>query len=116
MAKWPFGYDPGKTKNGNKVFTNKISAMNNYQQKWINTLQNAHIHGWEIKAQGDDIFVEMPHVTDLKLIRDNLPETLALMALDINLPKERLKFIFHNGYEQFEYLLNPAAEDLEREG
>jgi hypothetical protein len=94
----------------------KPDVMNNYQQKWINTLKNAHVHGWEIKPQGDDIFVEMPHVTDLKLIRDNLPETLGLMALDINLPKERLKFIFHNGYEQFEYLLNPAAADLEREG
>ncbi|NHA06855.1 hypothetical protein G7092_23835 [Mucilaginibacter sp. HC2] len=57
----------------------------------------------------------MPHVTDLKLIRDNLPQTMGLMSLDINLPKERLKFIFHNGYEQFEYLLNPAGGDLNRE-
>lgn len=38
------------------------------------------------------------------------------MALDIDLPEERLKFIFHNGYEQFKYLLNPVAEDLEPEG
>ncbi len=40
---------------------------------------------------------------------------MGLMSLDINLPKERLKFIFHNGYEQFEYLLNPAGGDLNRE-
>jgi len=86
--------------------------MNAYQQKWIDTLNNAHLHGWVIKPQGDDIFIEMPNVTDLKLIRDNLPETLALMSLDINIAKERLKFVFHNGHEQFEYLLNPGDEDL----
>ena len=86
--------------------------MNTYQKKWIDTLKNANLKNWIIKPQGGDIFVEMPNVTDLKLIRDNLPETLGLMSLDINEPKQRLKFIFHNGHEQFEYLLNPAAEDL----
>jgi len=50
--------------------------MNPYQQKWIETLTNANIPHWTIKAQGDDIYVEMPHVADLKLIRDNLPATL----------------------------------------
>lgn len=53
--------------------------------------------GWKIEAQGEDILIDMPHVTDLKLIRDNLPETLALMSLDIEVPKERLKFIVPNG-------------------
>jgi len=86
--------------------------MNSYQQKWIETLTNANIPHWIIKAQGDDIYVEMPHVTDLKLIRDNLPATLGAISLDIDEPKQRLKFIFHNGYENFEYLLNPHAEDL----
>jgi len=86
--------------------------MNSYQQKWIETLTNANIPHWIIKAQGDDIYVEMPHVTDLKLIRDNLPATLGAISLDIDEPKQRLKFIFHNGYENFEYLLNPHSGDL----
>ena len=86
--------------------------MNAYQQKWIEVLTNAHVTGWKIEAQGSDIYIEMPHVTDLKLIRDNLPETLALMSLDIEAPKERLKFLFHNGYENFEYILNPGEKDL----
>jgi len=90
--------------------------MNTYQQKWIDTLKNANLQNWVIKPQGNDVFVEMPNVTDLKLIRDNLPETLGLMSLDIDAPKERLKFIFHNGHEQFEYLLNPSNEDLTQEG
>ena len=81
--------------------------MNLYQQKWIGLLNSAHLQGWKIEPQGDDIFIEMPHVTDIKLIRDNIPSTLAAMSLDIHEPKERLKFIFHNGFEQFEYLLNP---------
>jgi hypothetical protein len=34
------------------------------------------------------------------------------MALDIDLPKERVQFVFHNGYENFEYILNPDAADL----
>lgn len=89
--------------------------MNPYQQKWIETLTNANIPNWIIKAQGDDIYVEMPHVTDLKLIRDNLPATLGAISLDIEEPKQRLKFIFHNGYENFEYLLNPHSEDLNEE-
>jgi hypothetical protein len=86
--------------------------MNTYQQKWIELLNSAGLNGWKIEAQGEDIFIEMPHVTDLKLIRDNLPATLAAMSLDIDIPKERLKFIFHNGFEQFEYLLNPHDNDL----
>lgn len=86
--------------------------MNAYQQKWLDVLQGANLKGWKIEAQGDDIVIEMPHVTDLKLIRDNLPDTLGAISLDINLPHERIKFIFHNGYENFEYVLNPNEADL----
>jgi hypothetical protein len=70
------------------------------------------LQGWKITPQGEDIFIEMPNVTDIKVIRDNIPATLAAMSLDITEAKHRLKFIFHNGYEQFEYLLNPGEEDL----
>ena len=87
--------------------------MNTYQQKWIEVLEHAHIPGWQVKPLAEDIYVEMPNVTDLKLIRDNLPETLGLISLDIDTPKERLKFIFHNGREQFEYIINPGTEDLD---
>lgn len=86
--------------------------MNSYQQKWLDVLGNTSLPGWKIEARGEDIFIEMPHITDLKLIRDNLPQTLALMSLDIETPKERLKFIVNNGYERFDYLLNPGVADL----
>ncbi|WP_428329944.1 hypothetical protein [Mucilaginibacter sp.] len=89
--------------------------MNTYQQKWIEVLTNAYIPGWKIEAQGEDIHIDMPNITDLKLIRDNLPATIGAMALDIEVPKERLKFIFHNGYENFEYLINPNDQDLNKE-
>ncbi len=89
--------------------------MNAYQGKWLTLLQNANPPGWDIKALDDDIYIEMPSVTDLKLIRDNLPETLGAMSLDITIPKSRLKFIFHNGFENFEYILNPDDEDLNEE-
>lgn len=88
--------------------------MNAYQQKWLEIMQNANLSGWKVKAMDNDIYIDMPSVTDLKLIRDNLPLTLGAMALDINLPKSRLKFIFHNGYENFEYVLNPDADDLNK--
>ncbi len=89
--------------------------MNAYQQKWLDILQHANLPGWEIKAVEDGIYVEMPKVTDLKLIRDNLPEILAALSLDIEIPKIRLKFHFHNGYENFEYILNPKEGDLNEE-
>ncbi|SHM56392.1 hypothetical protein SAMN05216524_102529 [Mucilaginibacter sp. OK098] len=89
--------------------------MNPYQQKWIEVLTNARVPNWKIEVQGDDIYIEMPHVTDLKLIHDNLPETLGLMSLDIHEPKKRLKFILHNGYENFDYTLNPNEKDLDGE-
>ena len=89
--------------------------MNFYQEKWIDLLNKAHLQGWKIEPRGNDIFIEMPNITDIKLIRDNIPLTLAAMSLDITEPKERLNFIFHNGHEQFEYLLNPVEGDLERE-
>lgn len=88
--------------------------MNAYQQKWIDVLQGANLKGWTIEARDEDIAIEMPHVTDLKLIRDNLPATIAAISLDINLPKERLKFIFHNGHENFEYVINPGDADLNK--
>ncbi|TWR26444.1 hypothetical protein FPZ43_14880 [Mucilaginibacter pallidiroseus] len=88
--------------------------MSAYQQKWIDVLSGAGLNGWKIEPQGKDIYVEMPNVTDLKVIRDNLPQTLAAVSLDITLPKERLKFIFHNGHETFEYILNPTEYDLEK--
>ena len=89
--------------------------MNAYQQKWVEMLQKANLQGWTVKAVDDDIYVDMPSVTDLKLIRDNVPQTLGLMSLDITLPKTRVKFIFHNGYENFEYILNPDEKDLNEE-
>ena len=86
--------------------------MNTYQQKWIDVLNNVGLKEWTISASGDDIFIEMPNVTDLKLIRDNLPATLASISLDIDEPKSRLKFIVRNGHEKFEYILNPSGSDL----
>ena len=86
--------------------------MNAYQQKWLDVLNGANLRDWKIEPRGADIAIEMPHVTDLKLIRDNLPSTLGAISLDINLPHERIKFIFHNGYENFEYVLNPNETDL----
>lgn len=84
--------------------------MNIYQQKWVQILQGADLPGWDVKTVDNGIYVEMPEVTDLKLIRDILPETLAALSLDIDdLPKSRLKFYFHNGFENFEYVLNPNS-------
>jgi len=88
--------------------------MSLYQQKWIEVLKNANLPGWKIDASQNDIYVEMPNITDLKLIRDNLPATLGAISLDINVAKERLKFIFHNGHENFEYILNPDDADLNK--
>ena len=89
--------------------------MNPYQQKWLDILHNTPLPGWEITAQGDDILVVMPHVTDLKVIKDNVPQIIAQLSLDIELPKERLKFIIKNGYEEFDYVVNPGHADLEEE-
>ena len=90
--------------------------MNAYQQKWIELMRHANLPGWEVRAIDEhDIYIDMPSVTDLKVIRDNLPEILGAMSLDINLPPSRLRFIFHNGYETFEYIFNPDEEDLSEE-
>lgn len=86
--------------------------MNVYQQKWIDLLKNANLQGWEITPVDNDIRVVMPHVTDLKVIEDNLPQIIAQLSLDIDEPKQRLKFILKNGYEEFEYIINPEQSDL----
>ena len=78
-------------------------------------LQKANLKGWTVKAVEDDIYIDMPHVTDLKVIKDNIPSTLGAMALDIAVPKSRVRFIFHNGYETFDYILNPDSSDLSEE-
>lgn len=89
--------------------------MNAYQQKWIDVLKAANLKDWQIEPLGDDILVTMPNVTDLKLTRDNLPEVIAAFSLDNNEPRERLKFIFKNDAELFEYILNPTDADLNEE-
>ena len=86
--------------------------MNAYQQKWIEVLKAANLRDWRIEPVENDIEVIMPGVKDLKLIRDNLPEVIAAFSLDNNEPQERLKFIFRNDAERFEYILNPTGEDL----
>ncbi|MBS1525903.1 MAG: hypothetical protein JST19_09670 [Bacteroidetes bacterium] len=86
--------------------------MNAYQQKWIDVLRAANLKDWKIEPLNDDIVVEMPHITDLKLIRDRVPEVIAAFSLDNNEPKERLKFIFKNDVERFEYVINPGQSDL----
>ena len=89
--------------------------MNAYQQKWIEMLKAANLREWEINPLGEDIEIELPHITDLKLLRDNLSEVLGSLSLDIHESKERLQFIFKNGHENFEYLLNPTEEDLNKD-
>jgi len=89
--------------------------MNAYQQKWIDVLRAANLKDWKIEPLDNDILVDMPHVTDLKLIRDRVPEVIAAFSLDNTEPKERLKFIFRNAAERFEYIVNPTEEDLSRE-
>jgi hypothetical protein len=88
--------------------------MNAYQQKWIDVLKAANLGGWKIEPVDNDIVVEMPHITDLKLIRDRVPEVIAAFSLDNEEPKERLKFIFKNDVERFEYVINPTEDDLNR--
>ena len=85
---------------------NKPIIMNAYQQKWIDILSNANLKGWEITPLGDDISIVMPHVTDLKVIRDNLPQIIAQLSLDIDEPKHPLTFLIKNGYEAFEYVIH----------
>ena len=80
--------------------------MNAYQEKWIEILNKADLKGWEIEPLGEDIHITMPHVTDLKLIRDNLPQIIAQLSLDIDIPHEPLKLIFKNGYEEFDYVIH----------
>ena len=89
--------------------------MNAYQQKWLELIKKANLQGWVVKAIDDDIYIDMPSITDLKLIKDNIPATLGAMSLDITVPKSRVRFIFHNGYEMFDYILNPDSRDLNEE-
>jgi hypothetical protein len=97
------------------VFLSKEKKpMNSYQQKWIDVLNAANLKDWKIEPVENDILVEMPEVTDLKVIRDRLPEVIAAFSLDNHEPKERLKFIFKNGPEYFEYILNPLEDDLDK--
>lgn len=91
----------------------KILTMGAYKQKWMQILQRANLQGWTIEETADAIQINMPNVTDLKLIKDNIPNTIAALTLDIDVPKERLKFVFHNGYETFDYILNPNEHDRE---
>jgi hypothetical protein len=87
-------------------------CMNAYQQKWIEVLNNAQIKDWKISPQGNDIVVDLPPSAHVATIMENLPDVLATLSLDIAVPKERVKFILHNGAEKHENILNPTDTDL----
>lgn len=63
--------------------------MNAYQEKWIGLFQGARMPNWQVKANGDDVEIQVPADVDLKILRDNFPQTVAAMSLDITIPKER---------------------------
>lgn len=86
--------------------------MNAYQEKWIEILRNANVPGWQIQEQGNDILINVPPTRTVSSIMENLPDVLATLALDIDLPKERLKFILKNGQEEHDYVINPTDADL----
>jgi hypothetical protein len=86
--------------------------MNAYQEKWIGLFQGARIPNWQVKANGDDVEIQVPADVDLKILRDNFPQTVAAMSLDITIPKERVRFVLHNGQASTEYILNPTEGDL----
>ncbi|WDF54482.1 hypothetical protein [Mucilaginibacter sp. KACC 22063] len=86
--------------------------MNAYQQKWIDVLTQANVPGWKINARNETIEIKVPNDKDLKALADNLEIVLAEMSLDINLPKERLKFVLKNDRGEVDYILNPDNADL----
>ncbi len=86
--------------------------MNAYQEKWIEVLNNANIKDWKIKPVDDDILVDLPESSHVPTIMENLPDVIATLALDMNLPAERLKFILRHAREKHEYILNPTDQDL----
>jgi len=86
--------------------------MNIYQEKWIEILTHANVRDWKISPEGNDILVNVPPTHSVSTIMENLPDVLATLSLDINLPKERLKFILKNGKEVHEYVINPDDADL----
>ncbi len=86
--------------------------MNAYQEKWIEVLNNANIKDWKIKPVDDDILVDLPESSHVPTNMENLPDVIATLALDMNLPAERLKFILRHVGEKHEYILNPTDQDL----
>ncbi|RYE11835.1 MAG: hypothetical protein EOP44_00300 [Sphingobacteriaceae bacterium] len=88
--------------------------MNAYQEKWIEMFRGANIPDWQIKSRGEDVEIKVPEHTDLKVLRDNFPETVAAMSLDITIPKQRVRFVLHNGKTDTEYILNPTENDLNK--
>ncbi|MGI4749533.1 MAG: hypothetical protein ACRYFB_02770 [Janthinobacterium lividum] len=88
--------------------------MNAYQEKWIEMFQGAHIPNWQVKASGEDVEIQVPTNVDLKILRDNFPATVAAMSLDIAIPKQRVRFVLHNGQANTDYILNPTEDDLNK--
>ncbi|NCD70949.1 hypothetical protein [Mucilaginibacter agri] len=86
--------------------------MNAYQQKWIEILQHARVPNWTISAAGDNVLIHVPDNHSIKELANNIETVLAEISLDINLPKERLKFIIKNSREEIDYVLNPGVDDL----
>ncbi|MGI4803407.1 MAG: hypothetical protein ACRYFL_01450 [Janthinobacterium lividum] len=88
--------------------------MNAYQEKWIEMFQGARIPNWQVKASGEDVEIRVPANVDLKILRDDFPEAVAAMSLDIAIPKQRIRFVLHNGQANTEYVLNPTENDLNK--
>lgn len=86
--------------------------MNAYQQKWIDILQAANVPGWKINARDEQIEIQVPDNRSIRELANNLETVVAELSLDIDLPKERLKFVVKNSREEVDYVLNPNDTDL----
>ncbi|QQL48290.1 hypothetical protein [Mucilaginibacter ginkgonis] len=89
--------------------------MKAYQQKWIDVLSQTNIPGWKFEALDNDVVIDVPTGRSIKEIADNLETVIAELSLDINLPKERMRFVITNGREELDYVLNPEETDLTTE-
>lgn len=85
---------------------NMITPTGKYRSNWVQVLKNRQFPDWDIDVHGQAIVIKVSPEKDLKEIERQFPDTFSELSPEVKESKEWLKFIFYNGTNWFQYVVN----------
>ena len=83
-----------------------MTTTGKYRSSWVQVLKKQQFADWEIDVHGQAIVIKVSPEKDLKEIESQFAQTFSALSGEVKEQKEWLKFIFYNGTNWFQYVVN----------